>query len=219
MLVKTKKFADLLQEAVATERSLRQLLYHRDSKPSPSAAMAEASRRAGTTPDRLTMLEQSLNERPLQLVERARGFVGKVVEAQREGKFRLSGNSKNLHLYLKHTLRADQAVELELQGLGSTLMEGFALGVTIAARAYPEAFGDVEDVGAREKQIGELEALRREQNRGLMSNWGLEDVTFERAYFKLGGGGIVAAGAGADDSQARALVSACLAEFPTNGRH
>lgn len=166
----SKKFNDLVTEALTVEKELRTLSADR---PSLRCYIAACLERSGEAYTEVEAIKERMSDEMTFRHSGCGAYVREVERVIASGK--LPEPPEKGRISVLYWNQKDEAI-LELGGEPERL---FLLHVVAAERAsaeHPEAFGAIENIEARRARITELEGRRRELHQRIPTSWTMDDV-------------------------------------------
>lgn len=150
--------ADLVAQALKLEPEWKKLDTLPGRKLGPEAFFRESLKAAGSTPERVKKLLETLRSDRGSL-ENARGSFRRMKLAVKSPNWT---SPPREFRRLNFLLDKEGKTVAELAAIGSNTIELFAAAALIAAEETPEAFGEAESTAAIETRVGELARQRDE---------------------------------------------------------
>jgi hypothetical protein len=172
----SKKFEEIVTEAVSVERELRRIS---SDKPSLRCFIAECLTRSGESYEAVEQVKERLLEPVFGRKSGCSAFIRDLARKMANGHFSAPPEAKRIgSLYFN---QKDEAV----MELGAEPKRLFSLWVIAAEQAYqenPSVFGTVEDIEKHKARLAELEKKRGELYKNISSrtSWDNSDIIVGR---------------------------------------
>jgi hypothetical protein len=170
----SKKFDELIHEALQVEREIRSLS---GDKPSLRCFIAECLARADASYDEVEAVKERLAEKLFGLHSGCGAYIRNVTREIASGRLPEPPVKKRIGgLYWN---QKDQAV-VELGGHAEKLFLLWVVAAELAHQENPGVFGTVEDIEKHKARLAELEKKRGELHKKIPTGWSNDDVIIGR---------------------------------------
>jgi hypothetical protein len=170
----SRKFDELVTEALAVEREIRALS---GDKPSLRCFIAECLTRSGESYEAVEQVKERLLELVFGRKSGCSAFVRDLTRQVANGRFPTPPEAKRIgSLYFN---QKDEAV-MELGGEPKRLFSLWIISAELAHHQNPGVFGTVEDIEKHKARLAELEEKRKELHKRIPTSWDNSDVVIGR---------------------------------------
>lgn len=170
----SKRFDELVTEALAVEKELRALS---GDKPSLRCFISECLTRSGESYEAVEQAKERLLEPVFGRKSGCSAFVRDLTRQIANGRFPAPPEAKRIgSLYFN---QKDEAV-MELGSRPERLFSLWVISAELAAQQSPGVFGTVEDLEKHKARLAELEAKRKDLHKRIPSAWDNSDIIVGR---------------------------------------